>query len=153
MLSCFSRVQFFVTLRTVVLQAPLPVGSRQEDWGGLPCSPPGDLPDPGIEPTSPMAPALQADSLLLRHEGSLKTIHGITLILYKIQQIYIKIWYSTNTSFLCDFRWHFPYIFCSFLHFSNVYQKCIWLLSFAFYNYTWSSWILQQQAWYVHVHG
>ena len=32
--------------------------SRQEDWSGLPCSPPGDLPDPGIEPTSLMYPAL-----------------------------------------------------------------------------------------------
>ena len=27
--------------------------SRQEYWGGLPCPPPGDLPDPGIEPASP----------------------------------------------------------------------------------------------------
>ena len=26
---------------------------RQEYWSGLPCSPPGDLPDPGIEPVSP----------------------------------------------------------------------------------------------------
>ena len=26
--------------------------SRQEDWSGLPCSPPGDLPNPGIEPTA-----------------------------------------------------------------------------------------------------
>ena len=35
--------------------------SRQEHWNELPFSPPGDLPDPGIEPRSPM---LQADSLL-----------------------------------------------------------------------------------------
>ena len=27
--------------------------SKQEYWSGLPCPPPGDLPDPGIEPTSP----------------------------------------------------------------------------------------------------
>ena len=32
--------------------------SRQEHWSGLPCPPPGDLPDPGIEPTSLMSPAL-----------------------------------------------------------------------------------------------
>ena len=31
---------------------------RQEYWSGLPCSPPGDLPDTGIEPTSLMSPAL-----------------------------------------------------------------------------------------------
>jgi len=34
--------------------------SRQEYWSGLPCPPPGDLPNPGIKPRSP---ALQADSL------------------------------------------------------------------------------------------
>ena len=44
--------------------------SREEYWSELPCPPPGDLPDPGIEPTSPAAPALQADSLLLSHFGS-----------------------------------------------------------------------------------
>ena len=34
--------------------------SMQEYWSGLPCPPPGDRPNPGIEPRSP---ALQADSL------------------------------------------------------------------------------------------
>ena len=34
-------------------QAPLSMGfSRKEDWSGLPCPPPGDLPDPGTEPKS-----------------------------------------------------------------------------------------------------
>ena len=38
----------------VARQAPLSVGfSRQESWSGLPCPPPGHLPDPGIEPASP----------------------------------------------------------------------------------------------------
>ena len=32
--------------------------SRQEYWSGLPCPPPGDLPDPGIEPSSLASPAL-----------------------------------------------------------------------------------------------
>ena len=35
---------------------------RQEYWSGLPF-PPVDLSDPGIEPASPVSPALQADSL------------------------------------------------------------------------------------------
>ena len=44
-------------------QAPLIMGfSRQEYWSRLPCSPPGDLPNSGIEPASPAAPTLQADS-------------------------------------------------------------------------------------------
>ena len=44
---------------TVDYQTPLSVGfSRQEYWSGLPCPSPGDLPNPGIEPTSLMSPAL-----------------------------------------------------------------------------------------------
>ena len=51
----------WTTLWTVARQAPPSLGfSRQEYWSGLPFLPPGDLPDPGIEPGSP---ALQADSL------------------------------------------------------------------------------------------
>ena len=47
------------TLWTVAHQALLSMGfSRQEYWSGLPFPPPGNLPDPGIEPTSPEAPAL-----------------------------------------------------------------------------------------------
>ena len=64
MLSRFSRVQLFATLWTVARQVPLSMGfSRQEYWSGLPFLPPGDLPDPGIEPLSPASPALQTDSL------------------------------------------------------------------------------------------
>uniref|UniRef100_A0A4W2I5W5 SRCR domain-containing protein n=1 Tax=Bos indicus x Bos taurus TaxID=30522 RepID=A0A4W2I5W5_BOBOX len=44
--------------------------SRQEYWSELPCPPPGNLHDPGIEPRSPASPALQAHSLLLSHQGS-----------------------------------------------------------------------------------
>ena len=39
--------------------SPLPMGfPRQEYWSRLPCPPPGDLPDPGIKPVSPMSLAL-----------------------------------------------------------------------------------------------
>ena len=55
----FSCVWLFVTLWTVAYQAPLSMGfSRQEYWSGLPCPSPGDLPNPGIEPTSLNSPAL-----------------------------------------------------------------------------------------------
>ena len=44
---------------TVARQAPLSMGFfRQECWSGLPCPPPGVLPEPGIEPASPMSPSL-----------------------------------------------------------------------------------------------
>ena len=59
MLSHFSHVLLFVTLWTVAHQAPLSMGSsRQEYWSGLPCPPPGDIPNLGIEPMSLMSPAL-----------------------------------------------------------------------------------------------
>ena len=42
---------------TVARQAPLSMGfPRHEYWSGLPFPPPGDLPDPGIEPESPASP-------------------------------------------------------------------------------------------------
>ena len=43
--------------------------SRQPYWSGVPCPPPGDLPNPGIKPRSP---ALQADSLLSESPGKPK---------------------------------------------------------------------------------
>ena len=49
---------------TVAHQPPLSMGfSRQEYWSGLPCPPPGALPDPEIKPVSLMSPG--------RHKGSL----------------------------------------------------------------------------------
>ena len=57
--SVLSHVRLFVTPWTVAHQAPLSIEfSRQEYWSGLPFPSPGDLPDPGIEPTSPTSPSL-----------------------------------------------------------------------------------------------
>ena len=57
------------SLPGVAYQAPQSMKfSRQEDWSGLPFSSPGDLPNPGIEPTSP---TLQADGLLSEPPGKL----------------------------------------------------------------------------------
>ena len=71
MLSHSSGVKLFATPWTGAHQGLLSMGfSRQEYWSGLPCPPPGDLPDLGIEPMSPVAPALQVDSLPLSHWGS-----------------------------------------------------------------------------------
>ena len=58
-LSC---VRLFATPWTIAYQTPPSMGfSRQEYWSGLPFPPPGDLPNPGIEPRSL---ALQIDALL-----------------------------------------------------------------------------------------
>ena len=59
-----NRARLFATLWTVAQKAPLSMGFfRQEYCSGLPFPPPGDLPDPGIKPASPLSFALQADSL------------------------------------------------------------------------------------------
>ena len=58
------------TPRTVVCQASLVMGfSRQEYWNGWSCPPPGDLPNPGIEPISPVSPALACRFLTMEPPG------------------------------------------------------------------------------------
>ena len=65
--SFLSRVQLFVTPWTIACQAPLSMKfSRQGYWSGWPCPSPADLPNPGIEPGSPV---LQADSLPSQSPG------------------------------------------------------------------------------------
>ena len=67
--TCMLRL--FATLWTVAHQAPLSMEvSRQEYLSGLPCPPPGNLPNPGIEPVSAAVSALQVDSLLQSHRES-----------------------------------------------------------------------------------
>ena len=76
-LSRLSYVRLFLTLWIVACQAPPSMGfSKQEYWNGLPCPPPGDLPDSGIKPTalqhfSRISPALQVILYPLSHLGSL----------------------------------------------------------------------------------
>ena len=54
-------------LNSLELSNPvLSTTSGQEYWSGLPCPPPEDLPDPGIEPRSPV---LQVNSLLSQPPG------------------------------------------------------------------------------------
>ena len=63
MVSHFSDVRLSATPWVVAHQPLLSTGfSRQEYQTGLPFLLPGNLPDPGIEPASPVSPALQADS-------------------------------------------------------------------------------------------
>ena len=54
-----SSVQLFATPWTIARRVPPSMEfSRQEYWSRLPFPPPADLPDPGIEPASPLSPAL-----------------------------------------------------------------------------------------------
>ena len=51
-----------MTSWTIAGQGPLPMGLFwQEYWSGLPFLPLGDFPDPGVEPVSPVTPALAGE--------------------------------------------------------------------------------------------
>ena len=70
MLDALSRLTLCNCMDCVALQAPLSMEfPRQEFWSGVPCPPPGDLANPGIEPASPVSPTLQAGSLSLGPPG------------------------------------------------------------------------------------
>ena len=59
---------------------------RQEYWSGLPFPPPGDLPNPGIEPT---CPTLQVDSLLSEPPGKpIETV--VASVLYSYESMILK---------------------------------------------------------------
>ena len=71
-----------VTPWTIAHQAPLSLGfSRQEYCHGLPIPPPGDLPDPGIEPKSPASPAMAGGFFTTEPPGSPKlNMHRVPYI-------------------------------------------------------------------------
>ena len=76
---CKASCAFFVTPWTVAGQAPLSMGfSRQKywNWNELPFPSPGDLPDPGIIPASPVSFALLADFLCTKPSGSQVRLPG-----------------------------------------------------------------------------
>ena len=90
-LSHFNHVQLFGTPSTVAHQVSLSTGvSRQEHCSGFPCPPPGELIHPGIEHTSLASSALQADSLLLSHQGSPDRQRTVTQMikLLKLNMLY-----------------------------------------------------------------
>ena len=75
-----SRVWLFATPWTVVWEAPLSMRfPRQEYWSGLPFPSPGDLPDPGIEPTSPET---AGGFFITEPPGKLYQTHTLKIRLY-----------------------------------------------------------------------
>ena len=80
-LSHFSQVWLFVNLWTVAHQASLSMGfSRQEYLSGFPFLSPGDIPNPGIKPTSLKSPARVGSLLLLPPGKPLNVVHYINRI-------------------------------------------------------------------------
>ena len=64
--------------------------SKQEYWSGLPCPPPGDLPDVGVEPISLMLPASAGEVFFLSLASPAKPP---------------KYNYKQNESMVMDIRW------------------------------------------------
>ena len=90
----FSPVWLFSTLWTVAHQAPLSMAfSQQEYWNGLPCPPPWDFPNLGIEPRSP---PLQADSLPSEPSGKPRILEWVA---YAFS--WGSAWPRNQTEFFC----------------------------------------------------
>ena len=69
--SRFSCVRLLAVSGVIASQIPLSMEfSRQESWSGLPCLPPGDLPDPSMEPECLSLLRWQASSLPLALPGN-----------------------------------------------------------------------------------
>ena len=84
-LNHFSCVWLFKTLWTIAFQSPLSMRfSGQEYWSGLPLPSPGDLPDPGIEPTSLLSPALAGGFFTTSTNWEVHSITHVCLILWCI---------------------------------------------------------------------
>ena len=90
MIISFSRDWLFVTLGTVAQWAHVSLGfSRKEDWSGLPCPLPGDLPDPGVELTSLTSPALAGGFLTTEPPG--KCIYVLIHLKITIKLLHVNI--------------------------------------------------------------
>ena len=95
MLSC-CYVWFFAPLWTVAHKSPLSMGFFWQKYcSALPFPPPGDLPDPGIEPTSLGSPALAGELFTTKQPGKPHTCiaspiinifqqNGAFIIVYKL---------------------------------------------------------------------
>ena len=96
--------------------------SRQEYWSGLPCLPPGDLPDPGIKPEFLMSPAWQMGSLPLVPPQSVQSLSRVWLFGTQwtaARQASLSITNSQSYSNSCLLsRWCHPPISSSVIPFS-----------------------------------
>ena len=90
-LSC---IQLFATPWTVARQAPLSTEfPRQEYWSGLSFPSPGDLPDPGVEPTSLVSPALAGrffTTVPCEKSSHFETLENISLWSFRNEIVYWK---------------------------------------------------------------
>ena len=76
-----------MTLWTVACQAPLSMGCPwHEYWSGLPFPSPGDLPDPGIEP---MSPVLAGGFFTTGPPETLCSVNNFTLSIQLLSRVWL----------------------------------------------------------------
>ena len=107
MLSHFSHVRLCVTLWIVDHQASLSMGfPKQEYWSGLPCPPPGDLPDPRIKPESHVSCIGRRVLYHQRHLGSPRLKFRKYLMMttaHSCHPIFISVYHTVLQFALCLF--------------------------------------------------
>ena len=121
-----NHVQLFAMPWTVARQAPLSMGfSRQEYQSGLPFPSPGDLPNPGIKPTSSTSPVLPTDSLPLHHVGSPSYVFLPQLKFFFIKKYFLKIQIS-NKDLLYSTGDYIPFLIITYNRKSyiHIYTQC-----------------------------
>ena len=102
-LNPFSRICLFGTPWTVAHQARPSMGfSRQEHWSGLLWPPPGDLPDPGVEPMSLTSPYWQVGSLPLGSTTREVPLNMISRTIIAHELTYVKSNHSQKKMILSD---------------------------------------------------
>ena len=108
--------------------------SSQEYWSRLLFPSPGDLPDPGIKPVSPEAPALQTDSLSLSHQGSPLSLRFINFISLANNQF----WASYSYLHFLFHQYLLSIIFCFLLSlefFKLFLQVTVYIIDFYFSSF------------------
>jgi len=131
MLSHFSHVWLFATPWTVYRIF------QQEHWSGLPRSPPGDLPDPGIEPSSLMSPGLAGRffTTWATWEAQFLSYPGST-------------WIFTFSNSILEVFWELKFPWedrMSVKHWAGKISGChrnvySWVLSLVVESYSWMEW-------------
>ena len=107
--------------------------SGQESWSVLPCPRPGNHPDPGIEPTTPVSPELQVDSLpaeSLRKPilfSDFKVLRGVgCLILFLVSLEDLQILAALNGMVLLHLEScckHMHFFVCIYIIWATYYYK------------------------------
>ena len=98
----------------VAHQAPLSMGlSRQEYWSGLPCPPPGDLPDPGTELSLLHLLNWQTGSLLLAPPGKSPKLNNLLISRKHFQKLMrrniCRVLFTSHSDFCSSLSWLSPY--------------------------------------------